>query len=63
MILEYYRYLTEVIMEELKTIPFIAHEAETARLERTHKRLTTVTIILIVLLVTTNLYWVCRLVK
>lgn len=63
MILEYYRYLTEVIMEEMKTIPFIAHESDMARMERINKRIMIITIILIVLLITTNMYWVCRLIK
>ena len=50
-------------MEEMKTIPFIAHEADMARMERITKRLTITTIICIALLVVTNLYWVCRLIK
>lgn len=41
----------------MKDIPYIAHEAEMARAERTQKRLVKIIIILIALLVATNFAW------
>lgn len=42
-------------MEE--KVPYIAHEAEVARLERTIKRLTQIIIICIALIFATNMLW------
>lgn len=46
-------------MEEKKTpdIPYIAHEGEVARLERTIKRLTQIIILCIALIFATNAIW------
>lgn len=44
-------------MDEIK-IPYIAHEAGMARLERSNRRLWILCIILIVLLVGTNIAWI-----
>lgn len=43
-------------MEE-KSVPYIAHEAEVARLERTIKRLTQIIVICIALIFATNALW------
>lgn len=44
-------------MSEPINIPYIAHEADMARLERSNRRLWIVSIILIVLLVASNIAW------
>lgn len=44
-------------MEEKITVPYIAHEAEVARLERTIKRLTQIIIICLVLIFASNALW------
>ena len=44
--------------EEIKVIPWIAHESEVARLERTIKRLWILCIIIFVALVVTNAGWI-----
>ena len=41
-----------------ETIPYVVHEGEVARLERTIKRLFILCIILIVIAVGTNVYWI-----
>jgi hypothetical protein len=43
--------------EQRQTIPYIAHEADMARQERTIKRLWIVVLLLIVMLVGTNCAW------
>ena len=43
---------------DIKDVPYIAHEAMTARLERTIEKLWIVCIILILLLVGTNIGWI-----
>lgn len=50
-------------MTDNKQISFFAHEADMVRIERINKRLTIITIILIVLFVTTNLFWIYKLIK
>ena len=40
------------------SVPFVAHESAIARRERTQKRLIKVIVLLILLLVGTNTYWV-----
>ena len=44
-------------MSEPINIPYIAHEADMSRLERSNRRLWIVSIILIVLLVASNIAW------
>jgi len=44
-------------MEEKITVPYIAHEAEVARLERTIKRLTQIIIICLVVIFASNALW------
>lgn len=41
-----------------KDVPYIVHEGDMARMERTNKRLWIVVIMLILLLVGTNGYWI-----
>ena len=41
-----------------ETIPYVVHESEVARLERTIKRLFIICILLIVVAVGTNAYWI-----
>ena len=43
----------------MEQIPFIAFESALARLERTNRRLFILCIILILLLLATNLSWIC----
>ena len=45
-------------MTEEKTIPYIAHESEVARLERVIKRLWILCIIIFVALIATNAAWI-----
>lgn len=41
-----------------ETIPYLAHESEVARLERTIKRLFILCVLLIIVAVGTNAYWI-----
>lgn len=41
-----------------ETIPYVVHESEVARLERTIKRLFIICVLLIVVAVGTNAYWI-----
>lgn len=41
-----------------KDVPYIVHEGDMARMERTNKRLWIIVIMLILLLVGTNGYWI-----
>lgn len=41
-----------------QTIPYVVHESEVARLERTIKRLFVLCVLLIVVAVGTNIYWI-----
>lgn len=45
-------------MEEKINVPYIVHEGDMARLERTNKRLWILSILLVVLLVGTNAGWI-----
>ena len=45
-------------MTEEKTIPYIAHESEVARLERVIKRLWILCIIIFICLIATNAAWI-----
>lgn len=45
-------------MEEKINVPYIVHEGDMARLERTNKRLWILSILLVVLLVATNAGWI-----
>lgn len=45
-------------MTEEKTIPYIAHESEVARLERVIKRLWILCIIIFIFLIATNAGWI-----
>lgn len=45
-------------MEEKNNVPYIVHEGDMARLERTNKRLWILSILLVVLLVGTNAGWI-----
>ena len=47
-------------MTEEKTIPYIAHESEVARLERVIKRLWILCIIIFVCLIGTNAFWLWK---
>ena len=40
-------------------VPYIVHEAQCARLERIIKRLVTIILVLITILVVSNLSWIC----
>lgn len=44
-------------MEENNSVPYIAHEAEVARQERTIKRLTQIIIICVAIIFATNALW------
>jgi hypothetical protein len=41
-----------------ETIPYVVHESEVARLERTIKRLFIICVLLIIVAVGTNAYWI-----
>lgn len=41
-----------------ETIPYVAHEGEAARLERTNKRLFILCVLLLIVAVGTNIYWI-----
>jgi deoxyribodipyrimidine photolyase-like uncharacterized protein len=41
-----------------ETIPYVVHESEVARMERTIKRLFVICVLLIVVAVGTNAYWI-----
>lgn len=41
-----------------ETIPYVVHEGEVARLERTIKRLFILCVLLIIVAVGTNIYWI-----
>lgn len=47
-------------MTEEKTIPYIAHESEVARLERVIKRLWILCIIIFICLIGTNAFWLWK---
>lgn len=42
-----------------KDVPYIVHEGDMARMERTNKRLWIVILVLIILLVSSNIAWLC----
>lgn len=42
-----------------KDVPYIVHEGDMARMERSNKRLWIVILVLIILLVSSNIAWLC----